>query len=203
MRTSKLSRIENSRRSYLSRISGRRFSDLLLLASTTVELTLLMLLTPNFTVTDWIYVTQHLMVLVIAATRAPAKQVDRSLPTALAVVASYAYPYAQVIYLGWIPGDAVWPSGGLVLVIFSACLSLASLFSLGRLFGIRPALRDLATRGPYRLVRHPMYLSYILGDIGYNLQEWNFGTALMVIAGWVSLFWRIQAEERILAGSPG
>jgi hypothetical protein len=26
-----------------------------------------------------------------------------------------------------------------------------------------------------------MYLAYVLADIGYNLQEWNFGTALLVI----------------------
>jgi protein-S-isoprenylcysteine O-methyltransferase Ste14 len=48
-----------------------------------------------------------------------------------------------------------------------------------------------------------MYLAYVLADIGYNLQEWNFGTALMVLAGWASLFYRIHAEERILAQNPG
>ena len=85
------------------------------------------------------------------------------------------------------------------MVTLSACLSLVSLLTLGRRFGIRPALRGLATRGPYRVVRHPMYLAYVLGDIGYNLQEWNGGTALMVLAGWTSVLYRIHAEERILS----
>jgi protein-S-isoprenylcysteine O-methyltransferase Ste14 len=93
----------------------------------------------------------------------------------------------------------VWPEGGFVLVLLSACLSFASLITLGRRFGVRPALRGLATRGPYRLVRHPMYLAYVVGDIGYNFQEWNTGTALMVIAGWASLAYRIRAEERVLS----
>jgi protein-S-isoprenylcysteine O-methyltransferase Ste14 len=44
-----------------------------------------------------------------------------------------------------------------------------------------------------------MYLAYVLADIGVNLQEWNFGTVLMVLAGWASLFYRIRAEERILS----
>jgi len=52
-------------------------------------------------------------------------------------------------------------------------------------------------------VRHPMYLAYVLADIGYNLQEWNFGTALMVIVGWLSLLYRIHAEERILSHDAG
>ena len=65
-------------------------------------------------------------------------------------------------------------------------------------------LRSLAeiggiTSGPYRLVRHPMYLAYVIADIGYNLEEWNFGTALMVVAGWASLLYRIRAEERVLS----
>jgi protein-S-isoprenylcysteine O-methyltransferase Ste14 len=44
-----------------------------------------------------------------------------------------------------------------------------------------------------------MYLAYVLADIGYNLQEWNLGTALMVMVGWASLLYRIRAEERILS----
>jgi protein-S-isoprenylcysteine O-methyltransferase Ste14 len=67
------------------------------------------------------------------------------------------------------------------------------------MFGIRPALRGLVTTGPYALVRHPIYLSYIVEDIGYNLQEWNAGTALIVVVGWASLIYRIRAEERVLA----
>ena len=82
-------------------------------------------------------------------------------------------------------------------------MSLASLFSLGKRFGVIPALRGLMTRGPYRFVRHPMYLAYVLADIGYSLQEWNLGTALMVMAGWASLLFRIRAEERILSHDAG
>jgi protein-S-isoprenylcysteine O-methyltransferase Ste14 len=98
---------------------------------------------------------------------------------------------------------AVWPDGGLVLVILAAGLSLASLLTLGRRFGVRPALRGLETGGPYRLVRHPMYLAYLIADIGYNLQEWNAGTVLLVLAGWTSLVYRIRAEERVLARDGG
>jgi len=184
-------------------ISGRRLGDFLLFGVTSVEFALLFFLTPTFTIVDWIYVLQHLLVLGIALTRRPPEVQDHSLPSSAAVVIAYAYPYAQVIYLRWVPGEPAWPAGGLVLVTLAAFLSIASLLSLGRRFGVFPALRGLATRGPYRLVRHPMYLAYMLADIGYNLQEWNFGTALMVMAGWISLGYRIHAEERILSQDAG
>jgi protein-S-isoprenylcysteine O-methyltransferase Ste14 len=184
------------------RIAFRRFGDILLFGVTSTEFALLVLLTPTFTIADWIYVLQHVMVLGIALTRSAPKALDRSAPASAAVIVAYTYSYAQVIYLGWIPGDSAWPSGGLVLVTFAAGLSLASLLALGRLFGIWPALRGLVTSGPYRLVRHPMYLAYMIGDVGYNLQEWNFGTIMLVMAGWASLIYRTHAEERILSQDP-
>jgi protein-S-isoprenylcysteine O-methyltransferase Ste14 len=190
-------------KAHAQRIAGRSFADFLLFGVTSAELALLYHLTPSFSLADWIYTSQHLLVLGIALTRRPPELRDHSLPTSAAVVVSYAYPYAQVAYLQWAPGESASPEAGLVLVTLAACLSLASLLNLGRWFGVRPALRGLATGGPYRLVRHPMYLAYLLADIGYNLQEWNPGTALLVMAGWVSLLYRIRAEERVLAQHGG
>jgi protein-S-isoprenylcysteine O-methyltransferase Ste14 len=187
----------------ITKISGRRFADFLLLGVTSAELTLLFIFTPTFTITDWIYVLQHLIVLGIALTRRPPKAQDHSLLSSAAVGVAYGYPYAQVIYLGWFPGDPAWPEGGLVMVTLAAVLSLICLLTMGQLFGVRPALRGLATTGPYRFVRHPMYLSYIVADLGYNLQEWNFGTVALVAAGWLSLIYRIRAEEGILSQDAG
>jgi len=178
---------------------GRRFADLLLFGVTSVELAILWFLTPTFTVTDWIYLSQHVIVLGIAVTRHSPRAKDYSLRSSAAVLVAYAYPYAQMIYINWIPGEPAWPAAGFVLVTAGACWSFVSLLTLGRMFGIRPALRGLVTTGPYALVRHPIYLSYIVEDIGYNLQEWNAGTALIVVVGWASLIYRIRAEERILA----
>jgi protein-S-isoprenylcysteine O-methyltransferase Ste14 len=178
---------------------GRRFADLLLFCVTSTELVILFLLTPTFTITDWIYVLQHFIVLGIALTRRPPKVRDYSIVSSMAVGVAYAYPYAQVIYLRWSPGRVAWPVAGLGLVTLAAGLSLVTLLTLGRSFGVRPALRGLATSGPYRFVRHPMYLSYFLADIGYNLQEWNFVTLLLVLVGWASLVYRIHAEERVLS----
>lgn len=184
-------------------IERRRFADLLLFSLTAAEFLVLVDLTPTFSVTDWIYLSQHIVVLAIALTRPPPKAYDHSLSASAAVFVAYAYPYAQLIYLRYVPGNEFWPEGGIVVVTTAAVLSLLSLLTLGKRFGLRPALRGLATSGPYEFVRHPMYLSYVLGDIGYNLQEWNLGTLLLTLVGWASLLYRIQAEEQVLAQDSG
>jgi protein-S-isoprenylcysteine O-methyltransferase Ste14 len=176
-----------------------RNSNIVLFVVTLVELIFLVRLISTFTMVDWIYLAQHVLVLGISLTRRRPVAQDASLPASLAVAVAYTYPYAQVICLHSIEGHIEWPTVGLVLVALSAFLSLAALLSIGRLFGVRPALRGLATNGPYKLVRHPMYLSYFIADIGYQLQEWNVGTVLIVIAGWASLVYRIYAEERMLS----
>ena len=184
-------------------VSSRRWSDVLLFSVTFVELGVLLILTPALALPDWIYILQHVMVLVIALTRRPPAVQDHSLGISAAVAVSYGYPYAQVIYLQRIPGWSLWPEGGMVLITAGALLSIVSLCTLGRRFGIRPALRGLTVHGPYRVVRHPMYLSYVLSDIGYNLQECNVGTAALVILGWVAMIVRIEKEERVMAHHPG
>src|SRR5438067_7612984 len=187
----------------MSHMLGRRLADLLLFCVTAAELVVLFPLTPTFTIADWIYVLQHLVVLGIALTRPKPKVRDYSIASSTAVIIAYAYPYAQVICLRWSAGYEASPGAGLALVIFAAGLSLVTLLTLGRLFGVRPAVRGLATSGPYRFVRHPMYLSYILADIGYNLQEWNFVTLLLILVGWAALVYRIYAEERLLSQHSG
>src|SRR3954447_9830139 len=184
------------------RLWGRSSGDFLLFGITAVELGILVFLTPSFAPADWIYVCSNLLVLALALTRRPAQEQDRSIGASLAALVSYTYSYAQVVLLHWFPGDEAWPAGGLVLVLIGASLSLARLISLGRFFGVRPALRGLSTRGTYRLVRHPLYLAYLFQDVGYNLHEWSIGTLILVAAGWASIIYRIHAEERVLSHAP-
>src|SRR5438445_10387153 len=132
----------------------RRFADLLLFCVTATELVILFLLTPTFTITDWIYVLQHFIVLGIALTRPHPKVRDYSIASSMAVGTAYAYPYAQVIYLRWSPGHVAWPAAGLTLVTLATGLSLVSLLAMGRLFAMRPPLIVLLTSAPYRCRRH-------------------------------------------------
>jgi protein-S-isoprenylcysteine O-methyltransferase Ste14 len=186
----------------LAAILQRRFADLLLFCVTAAALIVLFLLTPTFGIVGWIYVLQHLLVLGFALTRPEPLVTDYSVPSNIAVGVAYLCPYAQVICLYWWPGKVAWPEAGLVLVTLAAVFSVVCLLTLGKRFGVRPVLRGLVTRGPYKLVRHPLYLSYVIAAIGFNLQVWNLATLLLVLLGWASMVYRIRAEERVLSRDP-
>ena len=83
----------------LSGVAQRSLADVILFGITLAELVLLAWLSAAFEPIDVIYVAQHLLVLGIALTRSEPAARDESLAALLAVGASYAYPYAQVIAL--------------------------------------------------------------------------------------------------------
>ncbi|HNT25576.1 MAG TPA: methyltransferase [Anaerolineales bacterium] len=79
-------------------------------------------------------------------------------------------------------------------------LTIWAILSLGPAFGIAPADRGLVTKGPYRLIRHPMYtgaLINLLAAVGWNLGWWNIGILVLVIA---SIVFRVYHEEKVIAG---
>jgi protein-S-isoprenylcysteine O-methyltransferase Ste14 len=186
----------------LPQILQRRFADLLLFCVTATALVFLFLLTPTFGIAGWLYVLQHLIVVGMALTRREPLVTDYSTASNIAVGVAYVCPYAQVICLYCWPGKVAWPEAGLVLVTVAAVLSIVCLVTLGKRFGVRPALRGLVTGRPYRVVRHPLYLSYVIAAIGFNLQVWNLATLLLVLLGWTSMVYRIIAEEEVLSRDP-
>jgi protein-S-isoprenylcysteine O-methyltransferase Ste14 len=87
---------------------------------------------------------------------------------------------------------------GEVVAVASCVWLLASVLALGRCFGILPEARGLVTRGPYRLVRHPVYLGELAASFGLVLgapTAWNLTAAgAMLVAQLV----RMGLEERAL-----
>ena len=56
-----------------------------------------------------------------------------------------------------------------VLLIAGLGFAICSVAVLGRCFGVLPDVRGLVTRGPYRLVRHPLYLGELTAVLGIVL----------------------------------
>jgi len=102
--------------------------------------------------------------------------------------------------------DGVHPqwglSAGLALQLVGVIIALWSLATLGRSFGFAAADRGLVSRGPYAIVRHPVYAAYVLLLAGYLLQSISLRNALVVLLTMGCDVGRIRAEERVLAHNP-
>lgn len=89
------------------------------------------------------------------------------------------------------------------LIVGGVALSIIAKLSLRRSFGLVAANRGVKSGGLYRLVRHPMYMAYIVNHIGYlmlYLSAWN--VAIYAVT-WVLLWMRTEEEEKILNADPG
>ena len=83
-----------------------------------------------------------------------------------------------------------------------AAVAVASAIALGRSFGLVAANRGVCTRGPYGVVRHPLYAGYLLAATGYALENpsaRNWALYVVVMAFQVV---RIGTEERCLDADP-
>ena len=91
---------------------------------------------------------------------------------------------------------------GLLLQIVGLVICFSSFVALGRSFGFAAADRGLVQRGPYALVRHPIYVSYVLLQGGYLCQSLSVRNALVVVVAMGFNVLRVRAEERVLATNP-
>jgi protein-S-isoprenylcysteine O-methyltransferase Ste14 len=77
-------------------------------------------------------------------------------------------------------------------------LNLAAKISLWRSFGLAPANRGIRVGGPYRLIRHPMYLGYFLTQVGFLLANLSIGNIIKYLVTWTVQLLRIREEEKFL-----
>lgn len=92
---------------------------------------------------------------------------------------------------------------GLALQLGGLAVAVTSLVVLGRSFGFVAADRGLVTRGPYAVVRHPVYLSYIVIQSGYLLQSLSVRNVIVLVLVTCCNIGRVAAEERVLSAGPG
>jgi protein-S-isoprenylcysteine O-methyltransferase Ste14 len=89
-------------------------------------------------------------------------------------------------------------AGDLIAAIACAWL-LASVLALGTCFGVLPEARGLVTRGPYRLVRHPVYLGEIAALVGLAVSSSQVWTVVIVVPFAIAQWVRMGLEERALS----
>lgn len=90
---------------------------------------------------------------------------------------------------------------GAALMLLSIAMQCGAKLTLGRSFGVVPARREIVVRGPYKLVRHPIYASYLVGHAGFlilNPSVWNLGVYAFATSLQIA---RLLREERLLCES--
>ena len=91
---------------------------------------------------------------------------------------------------------------GVVLLCTGVMTQLSAKVILGRSFGLVPANRGVKVDGPYRFVRHPMYLGYITVQVGFMLLAPNLLNLCIYLASFSLQVGRLLAEERLLSRDP-
>jgi len=84
------------------------------------------------------------------------------------------------------------------LMIIGLAFNVSAKLFLNRSFGIVAANRGVKRGGPYRIVRHPMYLGYITTQIGFLLASFSLANLLFYSVAWAFQVLRIREEEKLL-----
>jgi protein-S-isoprenylcysteine O-methyltransferase Ste14 len=118
------------------------------------------------------------------------------------------FPSLLIFSGGAPPGVALGVAlSGCLVALSGAAIVLRSRAALGPAWSLVPkADQDtgLVTTGPYRLVRHPIYLGLALLAVGQALAFASWPALAIALAGIVPTFaWRARAEESLLSRTFG
>jgi protein-S-isoprenylcysteine O-methyltransferase Ste14 len=136
------------------------------------------------------------LVVALTVVRRSAATVDRSMRArVLTALSMLGPPLLQPSHLPALAPEVLTvalSAAGLAIVI-------AGKMTLGRSFGLMPANRGIVSSGVYRLVRHPIYMGYLISHVAFlvaNPAPWNIAALL---AADLALMARAVCEEATLA----
>ena len=129
--------------------------------------------------------------------RKPGEVSTKPYPVAIAIVGTAAPLLARPGGLELLPTFFT-----AALMIGGATLAMSAKLFLNRSFGLVAANRGIKRGGPYRFVRHPMYLGYMVAHAGFLLSSFSWALAGTYLATWTALILRIIEEEKILLKDP-
>lgn len=87
---------------------------------------------------------------------------------------------------------------GLSIQFLGLLVTLGGVISINRSFGLVPANRGVKTGGLYRLVRHPIYMGYLLSNTGFFISHAALPNMAVFAAFVIFMSARILLEEKHL-----
>lgn len=86
-----------------------------------------------------------------------------------------------------------------LLSSITMAVQIAGLLSLNRSFGLVAAQREIKTGGACRVIRHPLYASYLISLSGYLLANTSLANTVTYVATITMMLARLLREERCLS----
>jgi len=147
-------------------------------------------------VTGLLLLVGEALVVILTVVRRRAIQVDRSVAAGILTLLSVAGPpmlrASDVAALVPDVATAMISAVGLGLVVIGK-------MALGRSFGLVPANRGIVVRGPYTVVRHPIYTGYLITHLGFFMADPTGWNAAVILIADSALILRALMEERVLS----
>jgi len=100
------------------------------------------------------------------------------------------------------PAGAGQLAAAQAMMLAGLALQIWAKLALSRSFGVVPANRGIRTRGPYRVVRHPMYAGYSLTHFGFLLGYPSSYNAVLYVSVFLVQIARLLREEQVLGADP-
>jgi protein-S-isoprenylcysteine O-methyltransferase Ste14 len=143
--------------------------------------------------------TSEVLVVMLTLVRRSAVIVDRSIRARVLTTVSMMGPLLLV------PAAALPFAPEAVTVALSCaglCVVIAGKITLGRSFALLPANRGVVSKGVYRIVRHPIYMGYLVTHLAFLVSSPSLWNIVALIAADAALLARAVCEERTLAQDP-
>lgn len=140
-----------------------------------------------------------LQIVLFALRRMPQGRSPGWRPRAAALIGSNL----QLVFLAVPQVQPAFPLAltSVVLITLGMAGAIATALWLGRSFAIFPQARHLVVGGPYRLVRHPLYLCEQIATFGAMLQFAMPWALIIALASLAAQFPRMHYEEEILTAT--
>lgn len=150
-------------------------------------------------VTGLFLLLSETLVVVLTVMRRSAAVIDRSIRARMLTTISMVGPPLLV------PGAGAALAPELTTVALSTaglCVVIAGKITLGRSFALLPANRGVVSSGVYGVVRHPIYMGYLVTHVAFLVASPSLFNLVALLVADAALLARAACEEQTLALDP-
>lgn len=150
-------------------------------------------------VTGLFLLLSETLVVVLTVMRRSAAVIDRSIRARMLTTISMMGPPLLI------PGAAAALAPELTTVALSIaglCVVIAGKITLGRSFALLPANRGVVSSGVYGVVRHPIYMGYLVTHVAFLVASPSMFNLVALLVADAALLARAVCEEQTLALDP-